>query len=79
MGRSYAWHYGAARVACPYYQGEDAGTVRCEGVGHSSVTVLHWRGAQRKRAHMDEHCRSIEGCERCPVYQMIAKKYQDGA
>lgn len=79
MGRSYD-SYGAAEVACPFYEGEsfekNLALIRCEGMYPGTVSTLSARSHQKLIEHKKRFCNSVKGCKDCPIYRTANEKYE---
>lgn len=67
----------AVYIACPFYKGESETVIRCESWMEGTGLALHMRWADRKKAYLIRHCRSIEGCRRCEIHRMLERAYPD--
>ena len=63
--------YNAVRVACPFYKGEAARDVRCEGLLRGGALVNHFPTIEAKAAYMRARCYRVKGCEGCPIHRMM--------
>lgn len=69
-------------VACPYSLGvntepqrKQGAIIRCEGVGRSNVITLEFDSYETRKAHKRDFCYSIHNYRKCPIHQMLNRKY----
>lgn len=75
MARTYHWPTDS-KVLCPYYQGEDEDSVRCEGVCGARVMIMQFGGKAAKWAHTRGVCET-NGWKRCPIARVVGEKYEE--
>lgn len=70
-------HYISKSVKCPFYaQESDIVIYHGEGVSKGNCVHLSFRGKERLAQHKEIYCRQMEGFPHCPIYQMLAAKYE---
>lgn len=69
-------------VACPYSLGvnteqqrSQGAIIRCEGVSKGNVITLVFDSKEARKAHKRDFCYSIHNCRKCPIHQMLNRKY----
>lgn len=71
-------HYVSKGVVCPFYAQESEIVIyHGEGVSKGNCVHLSFRGRERLQSHKTIYCTSMEGYPHCPIYQMLAAKYDD--
>ncbi len=66
--------YESYLAACPFYRRESSTKVCCCGWDGVEEVAVRFRTVERANAHKEEHCRSLAGHKKCPIYQMIEQK-----
>ena len=69
-------NYNDKYARCPYYVSGNSNSVRCVGPVKSCYTEIVFRSKERRAEFAKDHCNSIEGCQRCLLYEVLTKKYE---
>lgn len=67
--------YVSKSVVCPFYHNEGELTLYCEGVVEEATLLISFRELKEKTAYKERCCCSLEGYKRCPVAEMLLRKY----
>lgn len=62
-------------VQCPFYAGETRQSVACEGLEPGERIRRVLPGESVKREMMLQLCKNINGFDQCPIYRLVASKY----
>jgi hypothetical protein len=68
--------YGAKFVKCPFYHRHDACKIVCEGLCKGNTINLVYEDEKDRRRYMNQKCNSIEGCQTCPIYDLLYYKWE---
>lgn len=71
--------YISKEAQCPFYRKEDNGKIYCDGFADGAHLILVFDDADECRLHKRGYCRSIKGCEQCPVHKMLCAEYEENA
>ena len=69
--------YVSKEVVCPFYHKEDTTKILCEGFCKSCSLQITFSCKVHLILHKDRHCNSIEGYQKCPLYPIIYKQYEN--
>ena len=64
-------------VVCPFYSQEAALKLHCEGFDIGNRIHLCFDCKERMKAHKQRFCCDIFNYEKCPLYTVIAKQYEE--
>jgi hypothetical protein len=64
-------------VVCPFYSQEEALKLHCEGYCKGTRLHLFFDCKERMKHHKKKHCNDLEGYEKCPLYPVIYKQYEN--
>lgn len=67
--------YESKYVVCPFYHNEESLILFCEGVAKDSTLQNAFRRASDKREFKATYCCSMDGHKKCPLAEMLYKKY----
>ena len=73
-------YYRDQSVACPFYSREESLVIRkihCEGYAVGNHIHVCFDSKELIKAHKNKFCKKASGHKKCPLYQIIAKKYQE--
>lgn len=63
-------------IECPFFHGDDATSINCEGVKKDSTLRQIFKTKQDKRTWEKKYCESVHTCKNCPVYKGANEKYK---
>lgn len=69
--------YEAKFVKCPFYRNHDANRIVCEGLAKGNTINLVYESTVERKAYMKGVCNDLLGCRDCPIYIMLAEKYEE--
>lgn len=69
--------YVSKSVVCPFYHNEEPLTIYCEGVIEKSTLLLAFREIKDKREYKEGCCCSLDGHKRCPIAEILMRKYEE--
>ena len=64
-------------VKCPFYISQDARKIHCVGFTDGCYLHVAFPNAENKEAHVERRCNSIFGYLKCPLYPIIAKRFEE--
>ena len=62
-------------VKCPYYKGQTANGISCEGLTDDSIIKLWFNSHKLKCCHMDAYCQKRYNY--CEIARMLEAKYEE--
>lgn len=68
-------NYADKNVVCPFYRGQEAYKISCEGIQKNSSLTLSFSLPMERKQHCEHYCNSISGFQNCPVAIMLNSKY----
>ena len=73
-------YYKDQGVACPFYSREEPDVIRkihCEGYSTGNHIHMCFDTKELIKAHKQKYCKNASGHRKCPLYPIIAHKYQE--
>ena len=70
-------HYVDKYVVCPFYSQEEQQKLRCEGFGNGTGLHITFDSIERKKEHKKKFCCDLRNHRFCPLYSVIARKYEE--
>ena len=70
-------HYESKAVVCPFYHQEQPTKIHCDGFGEDNTVQISFTSKEAKNSHRKAHCLNIKQYTKCPLYETIAKKYEE--
>lgn len=70
-------HYVSTEAVCPFYTQEQPLKIHCEGISAGSSIQVSFVNEGKKRIHRKLFCTRTSHYEKCPLYEAIAKQYQE--
>lgn len=73
--------FDAKYVKCPYYiEGNHTyqlkmNQIRCEGIIKNTTISLIFDTKQKEKEHRERYCYQVQECNKCPIHQMLDRKY----
>ena len=64
-------------VKCPYFKKQDQNRIVCEGINNESTTHVVFADSKAKTEYMHKRCNDIGGCRKCPLHDLLDRKYGD--
>ena len=64
-------------VKCPFYVSQDAKKVHCDGISNGSYLHVAFESKESKTLHTEKYCNSLFGHQKCPLYPIIAKRFEE--
>lgn len=64
-------------VKCPFYVSQDGKKVHCNGFSDNSHLHIAFDNKESKDAHVESRCNSMFGYLKCPLYPIIAKRFEE--
>lgn len=61
--------YRDALAQCPYYKGQDAHNIYCEGLTPFGGIRVFFRREREREKWVRDKCNSIKDCEECPIHR----------
>ena len=59
------------------YVSQDARKIHCVGFADDCYLHVAFPNAENKEAHVERRCNSIFGYLKCPLYPIIAKRFEE--
>ena len=66
----------AKYVKCPFYHGNNANKIVCEGLAKGNTINLVYESQTDRKEYMNNKCKSIEKCRTCPIYKILDKLHE---
>ncbi|MBP3555766.1 MAG: hypothetical protein J6K63_09000 [Clostridia bacterium] len=63
-------------VACPFYFKQEGRKIYCDGFEQGVRIHLSFGNKILMNKHKSQYCHSVKGCEKCPIYPVIEKRYK---
>jgi hypothetical protein len=70
-------HYESKAVVCPFYHQEQATKIHCDGVSKDNTVQISFTNQEAKNKYRKDFCLNIKTYTKCPIYQAIAKQWED--
>lgn len=70
-------HYVSAEAVCPFYTQEQPLKIHCEGISQGSSIQVSFADKGKKIRHRKHFCSQHSHYEKCPLYEAIAKQYEE--
>ena len=64
-------------VVCPFYISQDSKKVHCCGFSESCYIHVAFVSKEAKEMHVEKRCNSMFGYLKCPLYLVIAKRFEE--
>ena len=64
-------------VKCPFYVCQDVKKIHCDGFSDDSHLHVAFDTKELKEAHVEKHCNCVHGYLKCPLYAVIAKRFEE--
>lgn len=66
-------HNISCNAKCYYYRADERHEIFCAGVKTGMGTHVAFASPAERKLWLDNYCKSIQGCEKCPVREMLKK------
>ena len=64
-------------VKCPFYITQDCKKIHCEGFLNNSYLHIAFEIKMSKDVFMEKYCNSLPSYLKCPLYPVIAKRFEE--
>ncbi len=64
-------HTVSCNAKCPYYRADERHEIFCAGLKDGMGTHVAFASPAKRKEWATEYCKSIRGCEKCPVRKML--------
>lgn len=69
-----------SEVSCPFFKNREFGRrpyVTCEGAIETAELVSRFRKSSDMAKHMRKYCCKLGAYLKCPIYKIVAQKYEE--